>query len=61
MAISFEQALIDVWRQVLVENADEVELSAERYPIRLTPKRRLRQDRVLRGFANVPGPCHIER
>ena len=43
MAISFEQALAEVWRQVLVENADVVELGTERYPVRLTPKRRLRQ------------------
>ena len=43
MAISFEQTLIDVWRQVLVENADVVELGTKRYPVRLTPKRRLRQ------------------
>jgi hypothetical protein len=43
MNSSFEQTLVDVWRQVLVENADVVELGAERYPIRLTPKRRLRQ------------------
>jgi hypothetical protein len=31
MAISLEQALIEVWRQVLVENADAVELGAERF------------------------------
>ncbi|MBZ5698690.1 MAG: hypothetical protein LAN18_09105 [Acidobacteriia bacterium] len=43
MVIFFEQSLIDVWRQVLVENADEVELEIEHYPVRLTPKRRLRQ------------------
>lgn len=43
MAISFEQALIEVWRQVLVENADVVELGTERYPVRLTPKRHLRE------------------
>jgi hypothetical protein len=43
MAISFEQTLIDVWRQVLVENATEVELEAELYPVRLTPKRHLRE------------------
>ena len=43
MAISFEQALIDVWRQALVENADVVELGTERFPVRRTPKRRLRQ------------------
>ena len=43
MANFFEQSLIDVWRQVLIENADVVELGAERYPVRLIPKRRLRQ------------------
>ncbi len=50
MTISFEQALIEVWRQVLVENADVVELGADRYPARLTPKRRLREvDLVFEG------------
>ena len=43
MDFSFEQVLIEVWRQVLVENADAVELGTERYSVRLTPKRRLRQ------------------
>ena len=43
MAISFEETLIDVWRQVLVENADVVVLGTKRYPVRLTPKRRLRE------------------
>ena len=43
MAISFEQALIDVWRQVLVENADVVELGTERHSVRLTPRRHLRE------------------
>ena len=40
---SFEQALVDVWRQVLVGNVNEVKLGKERYPVRLTPKRRLRE------------------
>jgi hypothetical protein len=43
VAISFEQALIDVWRQVLIENTEMVELSKERYPVQRTSKRRLRQ------------------
>jgi hypothetical protein len=43
MAISLEQTLIAVWREVLVENADVVELGAEHYPVRMTTKRRLRQ------------------
>ena len=43
MELSFEQTLTEVWRQVLVEDADVVELGTERYPVRLTPKRRLRE------------------
>jgi hypothetical protein len=43
VAISFEQSLIDVWRQVLVESAKVVELGTNRYPVRQTPKSRLRQ------------------
>jgi hypothetical protein len=47
---SFEQTLVEVWRQVLVENARVVELGTERYPVRRTPKRRLRQvDFVFNG------------
>lgn len=50
MTISFEQALIDVWRQVLIENANIVELGGEHHPIRQTPKRHLRQvDFVFEG------------
>jgi hypothetical protein len=40
---SFEKILIEVWRQALVENAKVVELGKERYPVRRTPKRGLRQ------------------
>ena len=40
---SFEQALLDVWRQALVENADVVELCGKRYPVRITPLKGLRQ------------------
>jgi hypothetical protein len=42
MKLSFEQTLIEVWRQTLVENATTVELDGNRYPVRRTPKRRLR-------------------
>jgi hypothetical protein len=50
MALSFEEALIEVWRQALVENSKFVELGIERYPVRRTPKRRLRQvDFVFEG------------
>jgi len=40
---SFEKILIAVWRQVLVENTDMVELGTGRYPVRRTPKQGLRQ------------------
>jgi len=43
MALSFEQTLVEVWRQALVENANVVVLGTERYPVRSTPKRRLRE------------------
>ena len=43
MRLSFEQVLVEVWRQTLAENAKAVELGAERYPVRRTPKRGLRQ------------------
>jgi hypothetical protein len=43
MNFSLEQALIEVWRQALVENAKVVVLGTEHYPVRSTPKRRLRQ------------------
>jgi hypothetical protein len=39
MAFSLEQALIEVWRQTLVENAKTVELGSERFPVRRTPKK----------------------
>jgi hypothetical protein len=41
--LNFEQVLIEVWRQALVENAKTIELGAERFPVRRTPKRGLRQ------------------
>lgn len=50
MDSSFEQTLIEVWRQSLVESAKVVVLGTEHYPVRRTSKRRLRQvDFVLDG------------
>jgi hypothetical protein len=50
MTLSFEQVLIEVWRQALVENAKAVEVGSESFPIRRTPKSRLRQvDFVFEG------------
>ena len=41
--LSLEETLIEVWRQSLMEGAKAVELNGERYPIRQTAKRSLRQ------------------
>ena len=50
MSNSFEDALIDVWRQVCVENAKVVNLDGESYPVRQTQKRKLRElDFVFEG------------
>jgi len=38
-----EETLIDVWRQALVENAKDVVLGNERYPVRQISQRGLRQ------------------
>src|SRR5690349_2498432 len=43
MNTSFEQTLIEVWQQVLVEGAKAVRVGGESYPVRRTPKRGLRQ------------------
>ena len=40
---SFKQALVEVWRQVLIENANAVQLDEKRYPVRITPRKGLRQ------------------
>jgi hypothetical protein len=47
---SFEQTLVEVWRQTLVANAKAVKIDSESYPVRRTAKRGLRQvDFVLDG------------
>jgi hypothetical protein len=43
MTPSFDRTLVDVWRQVLIENASVVELDGKRYPVRITPRKNLRQ------------------
>ena len=40
---SLEQTLVDVWRQVLVENASVVELGGKRHSVRITSRKGLRQ------------------
>ena len=43
MRPSFEETLIEVWRQALVNDAKTVELGTERYAVRRTSKRKLRE------------------
>jgi hypothetical protein len=58
--MSFEETLIDVWRQAFVENAKTVVLEGARYPIVRTSKRKLRQvdfqfeGKEIRGFDQNP-------
>lgn len=60
MKLLFEEALIAVWRQTLMENAKTVELGSEHYPVRSTPKRGLRQvdfvfdENEIRGLEQNP-------
>jgi hypothetical protein len=52
MNSSFQQTLVEVWRQVLIENAEAVELDGKRYSVRVTPRKGLRQvDFVFDGNA----------
>ena len=50
--MKLDEALVAVWRQVLDENANLVELEGQRYPVRRTSRRRLRQ--VDFSFAGQP-------
>jgi hypothetical protein len=55
-----EQILIDVWRQALVDGAKYVQIGDEKYPVRETSRRRLKQvdfryeDHDLRGLEQNP-------
>jgi hypothetical protein len=58
--MTLEEALTLVWHQVLVENANLVEMEGQRYPVRRTARRRLRQidfefnGQTLRGIEQNP-------
>jgi hypothetical protein len=43
MKAPFEETVIDVWRQALVDDAKTVVLGNERYPVVRTSKRKLRE------------------
>ena len=55
-----EQVLISVWRQALVDGAKNVLIGGEKYPVRETSRRRLKQvdfrfeDHELRGLEQNP-------
>ncbi len=50
--MTLEEAMVKVWRQALVERAAEVELAGQTFPVRETPRKRLREG----GFAFDGGP-----
>jgi hypothetical protein len=58
--MELKEALIEVWRQVLVEDVRTVKLGAHSFPVRLTLKQRLRQvdfvfeDNDIRGLEQNP-------
>jgi hypothetical protein len=41
--MSFEETLISVWRQALVDGVEKIKLNGRGFPVRRTPKQRLRQ------------------
>jgi hypothetical protein len=41
--MTLEEAMLAVWRQALVEGKPEVELEGRTFPVRETPKKRLRE------------------
>ena len=56
----FDEALLSVWRQALVDSAKTVTLGGERYPVRRTAKHKLAQvdfefaGRPIRGLEQNP-------
>jgi hypothetical protein len=48
--MTLEEAMVQVWRQALVKRAAEVELDGQTFPVRETPRKRLREvDFVFEG------------
>ena len=60
MPQKLEEALVSVWRQALVEEAQVVELGGRKFPVHRTPRRGLKQvdfmfeDQGLRGLEQNP-------
>ena len=57
---SLQEVLVSVWRQTLVDGAKFVEIDGQKYPVRETSGRRLKQvdfrfeDHALRGLEQNP-------
>src|SRR5260370_42523504 len=48
--MTFGEALVEVWRQALAKGAGNVELEGQKFPVRETPRKRLREvDFVFEG------------
>lgn len=60
MKSSINEVLVDVWRQVLLENATVLQIGAKSYPVRKTSRKRLREvdfvfdGRDIRGLEQNP-------
>lgn len=58
--MTLEETLVEVWRAALVEDAAEVELDGQSFPVRKTPRKRLREvdfvfdGQELRGLEQNP-------
>ncbi len=58
--MTFEEALISVWRQSLVDESISVEIDGKNFPVRSTAKRKLKQvdfvfeGREIRGLEQNP-------
>jgi hypothetical protein len=50
LGMTLEEAMVEVWRQTMVESADSVELDGKTFAVRETPRKRLREvDFVFEG------------
>jgi hypothetical protein len=60
LELNLEDALVEVWRQALVEEKPEVELNGARFSVRRTAKKNLRQidfrvgEEAVRGIEQNP-------
>jgi len=48
--MTLEEAMVEVWRQAMAEGAEDVDLEGQKFPVRVTPRKRLREvDFVFEG------------